>query len=109
MSHIPLQGLGPRDPHNILSEAARRRISDAYAEADLIRTRALASIEMRYRSQPESGKTLFDYQTTGQTGVEWAEAKIRAARVVLFTIRDEFQKAGTSGWDLREIMQDEVV
>ena len=108
MADIPLPGLDPKDPRSILSEAARRRISDAHADADLVRVRALASIEARYRSKPDSDKSLVEYQTTGQTGVQSAEANVQAARTVLCVVRDEFRAAGKSGRELRQIMEDEL-
>lgn len=97
MADIPLPGLVPTDPRNILSEAARQRISDAHADADLIRTRALAEIEARYRSEPDSDESFFEYLTTGQAAIELAEAKVQAARTVLSVVRDEFRAAGKSG------------
>lgn len=108
MADIPLPGLDPTDPRSILSQAARKRISDVHADADLVRARALASIEARYRSEPDSDKTLFEYQTTGQAGVEWAQAKVQAAGVVLCIVRDEFRAAGKSGRELRRIMEGEL-
>ena len=107
MADIPLP-VDHTDPRSILSDAARRRISDAHAKTDLIRARTLASIEARYRSEPDSDKTLFEYQTTGQTGVEWAEAKVQAAGAVLSIVRDEFRAAGKSGRELRQIMEGEL-
>jgi hypothetical protein len=108
MADLPLPGLLPNDPRSCLSEAARRRVWNARAEADLIRTRSLAAIETRYRSEPDPGKGFSEYLTTGQAAIELAEAKMQAARTVLSAVRDEFRAVGKSGQELCQIMQDEL-
>jgi len=73
----------PREsgPRGLLSEAARRRLWNVHAEADLIRKRALAAVEARYRNEAHSGKTFHEYLGSGQAVTDLAEANVQAARV----------------------------
>ena len=109
MADIPLyRRLLPHDPRNRLSEAARRRISDAHADAELIRTRALAAIEARYYSELDRAESFSTYLATGRAAIEWAKAKVQAALRVLTVVRDEFRAAGCSRRELLQIMEDEL-
>ena len=95
------------DPRNCLSEAARRRVSAAHAEADLIQTRALAAIESRYRGE-NGGKTFADYLTSGPAAIELAESRLKAAMTVLSVAKEEYMAAGKSDHELRQLMKDEI-
>jgi hypothetical protein len=98
----------PGDPRGALSVTAQRRIADAHADSDLIRARALAKIEVRYRSERKSRMTLGDYCEIGPAAIEWSDAKMQSALAVLVVMRDEFIAAGRSRRELLEIMEDEA-
>ena len=108
MADLLLPGLPSNDPKNCLSEAARRRVEDAHLESQLIRTKALAIIETRYRSGPTHELSFGDYFKTGQAAIEWDEAKVESARIVLSTLVREYVAAGKSGRELGQIMGEEL-
>jgi hypothetical protein len=83
-----------KDPRRMLSEAAKRRISKAETRAALIRTRASVEAETRYQDNPE------------QTRILLAEASMAEAREVLPVLMAELHAAGTSGLELAHIMQE---
>ena len=108
MADPPLARLQPSDPQNCLSEPARRRVEDAHLKSQLIRTKALAIIETRYRSAPTHELSFGDYFKTGQAAIEWDEAKVESARIVLSTLVREYVAAGKSGRELGQIMGEEL-
>ncbi len=108
MADPPLPGLLPNDPENCLSQAARRRVEHAHLKSQLIRTKALAIIETRYRSEPVHELSFAEYFKTGQAVLEWDEAKVESARIVLSAKEREYVAAGKSGRELRQIMNEEL-
>src|ERR1035437_948968 len=108
MAESRLPGLHPSDPQNCLSEAARWRIYDARLEGDKIRTRTLATLEMRYRSEGRPVRPLSKYLSTGPAAVEFEKATLEAARVILSAFLNEYRAAGKSGIELSRIMGDEL-
>jgi hypothetical protein len=103
-----LPKIPPEDPRNCLSVPARRRVSNAHLDADLIRTRALEAIYTRYDSEPAPRKTFSEYVSAGQAAIKITEAAMQAARAVLHVLRDEYRAAGKSDDELRETMWEEV-
>jgi len=90
MIEKPLPRVDTRDPRSTLSDAARRRLSNAHADADLIRARALAHLETRYRSEPHSDDCFSEFLSKGQPSVDFADAKMQSARAVLSVVKHEF-------------------
>src|ERR1035437_2458088 len=108
MAESRLPGLLPNDPQNCLSEAARWRIYDARLKGEKIRTRTLATLEMRYRSEGKPVKPLSKYLSVGQAAVEFEQATLEAARVILSAFLNEYRAAGKSGTELSRIMGEEL-
>jgi hypothetical protein len=71
MSDLPLPRLGPNDPENLLSTAARQRISRALLVYKRLRTQARSAIEIR------------GYWGTTRGFVEMREADMEAAPGVI--------------------------
>jgi hypothetical protein len=103
MADIPLPQLHVGDPRNQLGKGARRRLSDAHAACDLIRTRALAKIEARYRATGDGSDS-----ASAQAEIEIGEANLEAARIVLAAVVREFRAVVKSDKDLRQIVSREL-
>lgn len=108
MADISLPGLTPDNPRNHLSDSARRRISDAYLEGEKIRWRALAGVEARYRSESDPEDAFFEYCEKGHAALEINQANLESARLILSALLREYRAAGKSGWEIRQIMDDEL-
>jgi hypothetical protein len=108
MADIPLSRLNPEDPENCLSDAARRRIRDAYLEAEQIRWRALVSVEARYRSETNVNVSFSEYCAKGRAAREINKANLASARLILRAKLQEYKAAGKSGNELRWIMDQEL-
>jgi len=108
MSELPLPRLRPNDPENHLSEAARRRISDARWEADKIRARTLASLEVRYRAEAKPVRPLSKYLSTGHAAIEYEQSRLQTAQLVLLAMLREYKAAGKRGPELVQIMHEEI-
>ena len=85
-----------QDPMKILPAAAMRRIDDAREKAALIRTRAAVEVETRHHNDPK------------QAAIVLAEASLAEAREVLHVMMNELRTAGKSELELAKIMQDEI-
>lgn len=103
-----LPGLLPGDPENYLSFSARRRIREAFIEAERMRTRVLESIEARFESQPNKEGGFSTYIETGAAAREIRQSFMDSARLILTAKLREFRAAGKSGRDLQEIMDEEI-
>lgn len=97
-------------PEHLLPSAAQQRLWDARIEAETIRIRTVASLISRHRNEPNpSGASLTEYLTRGQPAIEIDEMRTKISLVVLRAVIDEFTKAGKSGKEIRQIMEDELI
>ena len=105
---IPLSGLVANDPRNCLSDSARWRISEAYGKDELIRTRALADLEMRFKSKADPNRTFLEYCDSGSAAVKLNRAKLDGARSILSAVLREFRAFGMPVPALAHVMEDEL-
>ena len=108
MSDLPLPGLVPDDPENLLSYEARQRISRALIEAERIRTEALSAIETRYRAEPPGSVDFGEYLATGSPFIELTESRMLAARTVLRAEEQEYRKLKLPDPQYRQIMREKI-
>jgi hypothetical protein len=102
-----LPGLAPNDPHNLLSNSARRRIGEAIGAADLLRTRVLEQIETRLHGEQDK-RSFGEYCDSGQAAIEIRQSFLDSARLILSASLKEFRGVVTSIRQLAEIMELEL-
>jgi lambda repressor-like predicted transcriptional regulator len=108
MSQLPLPGLTPDDPENLLSPEARQRILAALIDAERIRTQALSTVETHYRAEPRGDVGLMEYMSSGSAYVDLTESRMQAARTVLRVEEEEYRKLGLLNRRFREIMEEKI-
>jgi hypothetical protein len=97
MVDIPLLGLTPGNPQNHLSGAARRRVARAHLESERIRWDAVALIDAK--GIERDGKAA-QYKIN--------QANLKAAKVVLRVLHEEYSKLGMPIREFWECMNQEI-
>jgi lambda repressor-like predicted transcriptional regulator len=108
LSHLPLPGLLPDDPENLLSPEARQRISTAVVEQQRIRAQVMSTLETRYRAESSGDVGFGEYLSSGSAFVDLTESHMEAARIVLRVESEEYRKLGLPDSRFREIMREKI-
>ena len=107
MDESRLPRLSPNDPVSLLSDAARRRIDNAFSDGDLILAAAAASVEIQYLKESDRTLSLDDYRENGRGAGELAQANYEAVRIILSVTKNEFQSV-VSRKQLRQILKEDL-
>jgi lambda repressor-like predicted transcriptional regulator len=108
LSHLPLPGLLPDDPENLLSPEARQRISTAVVEQQRIRAQVMSTLETRYRAESSGDVGFGEYLSSGSAFIDLTESHMEAARIVLRVESEEYRKLGLPDSRFREIMREKI-
>ena len=108
MADTSLPKYSSGDPRNCLPDSAKQRLTNAYLEAEKIRTAARAALNFRYSTKKNPRETFAEYLSHGRAAIEFNRSLLASARLILSSVLKEYRNAGKSRHELQELMRDEV-